>query len=280
MKDLYSIGQVSGICGISVQGLRYYDKIGLLKPSVIDESSGYRYYSNRDIRNIKIIQDMKEMGFTLEEIQKLVMSQDMSPVIGALEKKKEEYEERIRNHRETLQRISDRLENLSHHFSRIPQRGFEETIEVKRLPERIVAFSRYYSDCLHETLVKRFYELDNIVRKGGYSVLGYRMAIYHDFLDVDFNPDHCDLEVCVTISPENGLYPSGVSDVRAIEQGLYVTAIYHGAYQGQCHALADWAAGNGYEITGPGVEIYINSFMNTKFPKNYITEVQFPVRRK
>lgn len=44
-EDLLSIGQVSEICRISVKTLRYYDKIGLLKPVYIDSASRYRYYS-------------------------------------------------------------------------------------------------------------------------------------------------------------------------------------------------------------------------------------------
>lgn len=45
MKNLYSIGEVSKIKGITIKALRYYHKMGILEPSYIDESSGYRYYS-------------------------------------------------------------------------------------------------------------------------------------------------------------------------------------------------------------------------------------------
>ena len=41
---MYLIGQFSKINRISVKRLRYYDKVGLLKPKKVDEFNGYRYY--------------------------------------------------------------------------------------------------------------------------------------------------------------------------------------------------------------------------------------------
>lgn len=41
-------GQVSKIFNISKDTLRYYDKMGLLKPE-INKSNGYRYYSQEHI---------------------------------------------------------------------------------------------------------------------------------------------------------------------------------------------------------------------------------------
>ena len=44
-KELYTIGEVGRICGISAKALRYYDKIGIISPDHISEENGYRYYS-------------------------------------------------------------------------------------------------------------------------------------------------------------------------------------------------------------------------------------------
>lgn len=52
MKELYSIGEVAGIMGISVQTLRNYANSELLKPQYIDEKTGYRYYSFKQFHMI------------------------------------------------------------------------------------------------------------------------------------------------------------------------------------------------------------------------------------
>lgn len=65
---MYKIGEFAKLTNISVKTLRYYNEIGLLLPEEVDIYSGYRYYGNRNLEEIKIIKQLKEAGFTLEEI--------------------------------------------------------------------------------------------------------------------------------------------------------------------------------------------------------------------
>lgn len=44
MQTILKIGEVNKIYGVSLDTLRYYDKIGLLKP-IVDPNNSYRYYS-------------------------------------------------------------------------------------------------------------------------------------------------------------------------------------------------------------------------------------------
>ena len=46
---MYKIGEYSKITDLAVRTLRYYDEIGVLKPEYIDDFSGYRYYTDRNI---------------------------------------------------------------------------------------------------------------------------------------------------------------------------------------------------------------------------------------
>lgn len=43
MKSKFSIGEVAKIHNITVETLRHYDRVGLLRPSYINSSTGYRY---------------------------------------------------------------------------------------------------------------------------------------------------------------------------------------------------------------------------------------------
>ena len=45
MKELYSIGKMSAMMGISAQVLRHYCDIGLITPEYINPETGYRYFS-------------------------------------------------------------------------------------------------------------------------------------------------------------------------------------------------------------------------------------------
>lgn len=72
MSTYFTIGEMAKMHNISVQTLRHYDKIGLIKPDYINESSGYRYYSMRHFSTIDLIKECKTMGLSLEEIKIII----------------------------------------------------------------------------------------------------------------------------------------------------------------------------------------------------------------
>lgn len=69
----YTIQKLSLIAGISTRTLRYYDEIGLLKPSRVN-SSGYRIYGEKEVDLLQQIMFYKELGFNLDNINKIISS--------------------------------------------------------------------------------------------------------------------------------------------------------------------------------------------------------------
>jgi len=67
----YMIGEVARQLVMSVDTLRYYEKIGLL-PKVSRAESGIRHYSDKDISHLKFIKRAQQMNFTLAEIGDLL----------------------------------------------------------------------------------------------------------------------------------------------------------------------------------------------------------------
>lgn len=47
-EEMYSIGELSELAGVSARTLRYYDRLGLLKPAHTNEA-GYRFYGEREV---------------------------------------------------------------------------------------------------------------------------------------------------------------------------------------------------------------------------------------
>lgn len=88
---MYRIGEFSKMVDLPVRTLRYYDDYGLLKPSKIDPFTNYRYYSEEDMEEVKKIQQLKELDFTLGEI--IEYKDHLDDYI--LSKKKEELQYRI-----------------------------------------------------------------------------------------------------------------------------------------------------------------------------------------
>lgn len=69
----WTTGQVSKQRNISVRTLRYYDQIGLLKPSY-KEDNGRRYYSEEDLFTLEKITLLKSLSLPLDDIQNVIDS--------------------------------------------------------------------------------------------------------------------------------------------------------------------------------------------------------------
>ena len=66
------IGKVASLYDITVQTLRHYDKIGLFRPDVISEDTGYRYYSVFQLRELEYILFLRGLGLSLSEIKTIL----------------------------------------------------------------------------------------------------------------------------------------------------------------------------------------------------------------
>ena len=69
---MFRIGEFSRITRVTIDTLRHYDALGLLKPAEVDPFTGYRYYSARQLGSLNRILALKEVGFSLEEIARVL----------------------------------------------------------------------------------------------------------------------------------------------------------------------------------------------------------------
>lgn len=72
METYFSIGEISKLTNVPIQTLRYYDKMGLLKPSYINKQNNYRYYSVNQFIKIDLLKQCKLIGLSLKEIEELL----------------------------------------------------------------------------------------------------------------------------------------------------------------------------------------------------------------
>ena len=65
----YSIQEMSKLAGVTTRALRWYDKIGLLKPSRTAES-GYRYYGPAEVDRLQDILYYRALGEELAALHR------------------------------------------------------------------------------------------------------------------------------------------------------------------------------------------------------------------
>ncbi|WP_195938570.1 MerR family transcriptional regulator [Romboutsia sp. 1001713B170131_170501_G6] len=117
-----SIGEVSKIFNISKETLRYYDKIGILKPEV-NKENGYRYYLFKDLEQLSLILGIKLLGISLSDIKKTIESENLN-----------EYKNLVLKQEEILEMKKKELEHLEHNLNK-----------SKEILEIVTAFENEYN---------------------------------------------------------------------------------------------------------------------------------------
>lgn len=84
METYYTTGQFAKLANITERTVRYYDKVGLLRPSFIMDN-GYRKYSHKDLIKLQKILLFKSLGFSLEEIEGIIVQNDNSSMNQSLQ---------------------------------------------------------------------------------------------------------------------------------------------------------------------------------------------------
>lgn len=83
----HTIRQLAKISGVSVRALRWYDEIGLLKPAYVGANQ-YRYYEEKQLLILQQILFFKELGFNLNDIQKLLVQGNFDHIQALTEHRK------------------------------------------------------------------------------------------------------------------------------------------------------------------------------------------------
>ena len=106
---MYTIGEISKIVNISANALRYYDEIGLLKPSLTKSDNQYRYYSASQIKDITFIIELKQYGFTLYEIKELMRNRNNHKLKYMLEEKRTKLHKEMKRLKENTILLEKRI---------------------------------------------------------------------------------------------------------------------------------------------------------------------------
>lgn len=69
--EMYSIGEIEEMLGISASALRYYEKEGII-PTVARNEQGRRIYTTEQIQFIRMILMLKRTGMSVDELQEIV----------------------------------------------------------------------------------------------------------------------------------------------------------------------------------------------------------------
>jgi DNA-binding transcriptional MerR regulator len=272
---MIKIGDFSRLSQVPVSTLRYYDEVGLIKPASVDRATGYRYYTMEQLPRLNRILALRDLGFALEQIARL-LDDDLSPahMREILRMKQAELQRRVREDQERLTRVEWRLQQIE-------LEGTMTSYEIilKQVPPQLVAGVRETIpnwDALTPALNRNFDALENHV-KAHDAFAGPFLDMWHTMETGDTN---FDVEAVAPIQrpiPETERIK--VHTLPGVEQ--MASTIHHGPFAtiGQAHgALFEWVSANGYTIAGPAREVYLQ-YARDGDQNDFITEIQCPVEK-
>lgn len=123
---------MAALNGVSVQALRLYDRLGLLKPERVDELTGYRYYDIRQSARLDAIQYLKALGMPLREIGELLEREDPRRYEVLLEAQALLVERR----KAELDRMGRAIARARDAYRRYAEAPREGLVVLERLPAR------------------------------------------------------------------------------------------------------------------------------------------------
>lgn len=109
MKEFFSIGEISKLFDINKKTLRYYDEIGLFKPSFVNKDNNYRYYTLDQFQYLETIKYLKELGLSLEKIKYNLNNVNSEEVINSLEEQNDIIDEKISELQFIKQKINNKI---------------------------------------------------------------------------------------------------------------------------------------------------------------------------
>ncbi|MBE6935432.1 MAG: MerR family transcriptional regulator [Ruminococcaceae bacterium] len=254
-EELFQIGEVAKILGVTRKAILGFEEMGLLTPAVKDEESGYRYYSADNMTQIRSIRSLQELGLSLKEVREYYYDTDNL----------DRHLARLYELRATLDRNIQMLQVRS------AKRG-DLTVHRTTLPQQ-VCFCRQYpcrdtaeaANCLRDTYIAA-------ARTGKMSMLArmFTMRMTQD-------PDELDLMCCIPVEESF----AGTERMEFCETPA-LCIYYRGPYEGTAdaiRALAAYIRENGIETTGPFRSIYLEGPPNRgENSGDYITQIAVPIR--
>lgn len=138
MKKYFSIGDAAKAAHMTRETLRHYDRIGLVKPSRIDEWSKYRYYTKQDIVKLNTIQALQQMDLSLQEIKNVLEYDKLEKIIDFLEQAEKKAEKKIAELQYSKAKIQ--LAKADYEKKLCAQQNRAD-FSIKSFPQRVIMLS-------------------------------------------------------------------------------------------------------------------------------------------
>lgn len=278
---MFRIGEFSRLAQVTIETLRHYDRVGLLKPAKVDPFTGYRLYSAKQLQPLNRILMLKELGFSLDEIARILQDNLTTEQLrGMLKAQLVAAESDVRTAESRRTRIEACLNYLN-----MEEEMSAFDITLKSVDVCTIASIREVvptAEDMPQRLGAIFEQIANWMVASQLS-LGPAVTMYHNdqFVQENFDTE-CGFIITngrvAEVDPE---LPITLRQLEAVPQ-MATTVFTDDFYQKvkglapAYNAIAKWIEENDYQIVGATRELLYGRPGTPEFT----AEIQFPVMTK
>lgn len=143
-KEHFSVGEIAKLFKMTTQTLRFYDKMGIFKPSYINPKNSYRYYTLSQFEILTMINYLRSLDMPLEDIKAYFDEKSEKSLVEILERELKKTNEKIQSFNSVKLRLQEEILITKN-------RDRFDNIDVHYFKKRMVAFHLLNSANLQET---------------------------------------------------------------------------------------------------------------------------------
>lgn len=267
MKDYYKITEVSRLYDIGVDSLRYYERLGILKPR--RDTNGYRLYDLKDMYKLTVIRNLRQLGFSMAQIKEYLDGQSVENTLALLRQEQALVQEQIKKLQNREQLLKERIATLQ-----AAQKIQTGTIVIKNMPERVCV---RLNQC-----ITRDEEMDFIIKKLHRKHEEKIRDLGNQLIGAFFSMQEIQRGVGNVYHSVFFVLEETTSDYDfVLPAGKYASCYYRGSYEQNAalvQKMLKYLEQNNMTIEGDAFELYEIDNRDTVQQDEFLTEIQVKIK--
>jgi len=164
MKNSYfTIGQISRIKGITIKALRFYERIGVIKPVYTDPETKYRYYAIEQFIQFDVIRALRSLDISPKDIRDILGKKDTGRLLEYMDKQQENARQQILALQKTIKTIALTSETIVDAQARITR----EDVYTREIPKRYCLTQQIKDPLEEREVLVQFSKFPMIIEEKG-----------------------------------------------------------------------------------------------------------------
>ena len=273
-EKLLSITKLAKLRKLTSETLRYYDRIGLIKPDYVDPTTNYRYYSIRQYEKLGTIKELRQLGMPINGIVDYFTDRKFKKSIEILERHHEILDEEIKE----KMRLKKILSKKIHFLNELTFLPVTNVVFEQVFPERyMITFDEPAGGSHEHAFV--ITKLEWYLNETAPILASDRVGVYADESILQKSEHY--IPSSPFIFGEKNEIPSELRKV--IPAGFYLCMYYHGGelekYHESFEIIKDYIKDHHICLNGTIIQIYKIDVTVTSDPKETLMEIQVPFKK-